>query len=121
MKVRVKHYRNGITHYRAYRALRNKGISHSAAWKYVQKYVSAPAFEDVSPTGGMTTVDVVLDSGLEFHGEAHCSMEDMFVRKTGEEIALSRVTSQMEEALFVLSVAYLLGELAGGRCLVVAI
>lgn len=104
MKVRVKHYRNGITHYRAYRALREKGVSHSAAWKYVQKYVTAPAFEDVSPTGGMTTVDVVLDCGLEFHGEAHCSMEDVFVKSIGANLAIDRILLQMqvlELALFV--------------------
>lgn len=102
MKIKVKHYRNGITHYRAYRALRDKGVSHSAAWKYVQKYVTAPAFEDVSPTGGMTTVDVMLDCGLQFHGEAHCSMEDVFVKETGVDLAMDRILAQIEELAEIL-------------------
>lgn len=121
MKVRVKHYRNGITHYRAYRALREKGVSHSAAWKYVQKYVTAPAFEDVSPTGGMTVVDVVLDCGLQFHGKAHCSMEDVFVKEIGVDIAMERVVAQMEQVAFKLAIADYLAHMESFSCLVVKI
>ena len=122
VKVKVKHYRNGITHYRAYTTLRAKGISHSAAWKYVQKYVTAPAFEEVSPTGGMTTVDVLLDYGLEFHGEAHCSMEDVFVKEIGVDLAMDRVLAQMEELAGALELVFVCQPLRSfSPCLVVAI
>ena len=121
MKVRVKHYRNGLSHYRAYRALREKGVSHSAAWKYVQKYVTAPADEPWSPTGGMTVVEVQLDCGLRFYAEAHCSMEDVFVKKVGEDIALDRIIEQMQEAMLLYSFLDFVDSLAGGKCLVVRI
>lgn len=118
MKVRVKHYRNGITHYRAYHALRNKGMSHSAAWKYVQKYVTAPADEPWSPTGGMTVVEVQLDCGLRFYAEAHCSMEDVFVKEVGVDIAMDRILAQMEEVEFKLVVADYLARAMEFPCLV---
>jgi len=121
MKVRVKHYRNGITHYRAYRALRNKGMSHSAAWKYVQKYVTAPADEPWSPTGGMTVVEVLLDCGMQFHGEAHCSMEDVFVKEIGVDIAMERVLAKMQEVEFIVAVAMLLETMGCQPCLVLRI
>lgn len=121
MKVRVKHYRNGITHYRAYHALRNKGMSHSAAWKYVQKYVTAPADEPWSPTGGMTVVEVQLDCGLRFYAEAHCSMEDVFVKKVGVDIAMDRILAQMQTLEFVLEIAMFLDILGCEPCLVLRI
>ncbi|MCK9599817.1 MAG: hypothetical protein M0R06_12310 [Sphaerochaeta sp.] len=122
MKVRVKHYRNGLTHYRAYRALRDKGMSHAAAWKYVQKYVTAPADEPWSPTGGMTVVEVRLEkSGLRFYAEAHCSMEDVFVKEIGVDIAMERIVAQMEKVAFKLAVANYLAHAGGFPCLVVRI
>lgn len=45
---------------------------------------------EVSTKGGYTIVTLVTPEGKEFIGRATCSMNDVYCRKTGRELALQR-------------------------------
>lgn len=114
-KIKVKHYRNALTHYRAWRQMiapmlvDGPGIMEykfaqkaaTCVWDYVCATVSAPSVDECAPNSGMTVLTLeIYEPGSPvcvYDSYARCSILDRFVKRTGKIVALKRIFDIYED------------------------
>lgn len=102
-RVTVSHFRISSADFATAKTMNELGVKN---WAKIERlvcptYLLRSAFSengyDISPRGGRTEVRVVAPDGLEFYGEANCSLADNYCRNKGITMALGRLVGILQE------------------------
>lgn len=93
-QLRSEGYTVQISHYRRFYPLQYNAADGIRLFKKYRAYQECQqTSDDLSPTGGLTTVKVTTPDNQVLEGMAVCSIKDNFNRRKGYQIALGRALS----------------------------